>query len=720
MKRVDVRELLLGKGSYFDDLDYQGFHASIVRSPYAHAKILRVDTSKAESAGDSNVLTGEIIRKFTKSQALDQKEEGAGLASPALAVDKVRYQGEPVALVVARDPYSARDIADLVEVEYEPLKAVTSIDEALEGKNLIFESLGSNVVSSKTFEYGDTSYFSRVNNPLRLLEVNLYWSRSLGNPIETFGVTAIPDADNGKGLTIISNAQAVQLLADTVSKSLGVPIRMVPTRQGGSFGAKFSLLKYMAIIGFAALYFRTPVKWVETRTEHLLASNSSGPERKFRIKAYFKDDGEVVAMDSSVWEDVGGDTGGGRQALKALNILSGPYNIRNLRYSAMAVATNKNPSGAFRGAGTPPQSWCLERLMDAVADELHISSEDVRRKNLISEFPHDMPFSYIDSGNPMGLLEMALSRKDLFSMRSAKDRIGVGIACSTDPSTPSHAFTGRGEGVKMSIKNGKVVIGLGYSPEGQGNEHTAVMLASRLLQIPVDDITFEILSSSQGPPPAFGPGGSKMAVYTAGSVSGVVEKMKSTAVQRASEELGGERVEYQNGWLVSDSDKRVKLTELEGLQAEYVFYQEGKSNFVTFPFACDVAVVQITEAGKIIPLKQVVYIDCGTPLDEELVKEQVQGGTSTGISLALYENSLYDADGNLLAATLGDYGFPSAQDVPVDIEVNIVPTPSKSTPMGAKGIGEIPVGVAAAAVCRAVEDALGYSKKIDRIPISLD
>lgn len=721
MKRVDVAELLRGNGSYFDDIEYKGAYASIVRSPYAHARILSIDTSKLDRA---RVLTGNSIKRFVGGSKLGQSEEGTGINASPLAIDKVRYQGEPVAIVIADDPYSADDMADMIEVQYELLKPVMNVSDALSENSLLFEKLKSNVVSSKTFDYGDCSYFSQdnKNDSLLSIELDLYWSRSLGNPIEPFGVIAIPGQDSQPSLTIISNSQAPQISANMTSKSLGVPVTMIPTRQGGSFGAKFSVVKYMVLIGAASLYFKMPIKWMETRTEHLLASSSSGPERKFRIKAFYKKDGEVVAVDSHVWEDIGGDAEGGRQALKALNIASGPYKFKNLRYTATSVVTNKNPSGAFRGAGTPPQSWAMERLMDAIADDLRISSEKVRQKNLIREFPHDAKFAYIDSGNPLGLLDLALSRKDLFSMRSAEHRIGVGIACSTDPSTPSHSFTGRGEGIKMSVKNGKVVIGFGYSPEGQGNEHVAVVLASKLLEIPVELVEFEILGSSQGAPPAFGPGGSKMAVYMAGAVKGAVEELKKKCMERARGILGASRVEYRQGRLLASDEsgkqtKEIKLTELDGTLVEYVFYQEGKSDFVTFPFACDISVVQIADGGKILPIKHAVYIDCGTPLDEELVKEQVQGGTSTGISLAIYENSRYDGDGNLLAATLADYGFPSALDVPVDIEVNIVSTPSISTPMGVKGIGEIPVGVAAAAVCRAVEDALSYGRRIEAIPI---
>ena len=696
MPRIDVLNALLGKGGFLDDYPYKGRYGVFVRSPYPHARILGIDVSKAVNEG-ALVLTGKDFMARTVGST---EREGAGLETLPIAVDKVRYQGEPVALVIADDPYKAMDLAELIDVQYEPLKPVRNIDDALRNESLVFEELGTNIVQSQVIEYG------QMPGGPRELELNLYWSRSSGNPIETFAAIVYPE---GGGVTIISNLQGGKSIVAEIERSLGIPIKHVPVRHGGSFGSKFSLVRYLIILAYAAYRFKTPIKWVETRTEHLMASNSSGPERKFKIKAYFDGEGVVKGLDISIWEDAGASKSSG-QAFKPLGILAGPYKIRNLRYNATVVATNKNPAGAFRGAGTPPHTWALERVMDAIADELGLDRAEVRRRNLIDSFPYEAPYAYYDSGNPKGLLELALSRSDLFALRD--ENTGVGIAVSTDPSTPQGT-----EGIKLRISNGRIIVGLGFGGEGQGNEHTAVKLVAQLLDVPMDWVTYEYLPSNESPE-AFGPGGSRMAVFTAGAVLGAVEELRARLFNKAVKVLGS-NVTYEKGYFRSSDGRRVSILELGDEEVTYTYSAEARiGRFIAYPFACDIAVVRY-EDGRLKPIRHVVYLDPGNVIDEELVKEQVMGGTAIGISLALYEAYRYDEDGNLLTLSLGDYGLPTAMDIP-EIEVHLVPSPSPVTPLGVKGIGEVPVGVAAAAVTSAVEDILrrrGIKARIDKVPI---
>jgi len=694
MRRLDVLPLLLGKGNYADDLKFSGYYGAFVRSQIPHGRIRSIDVSGATKRG-ALVLTG---RDMVVGEAESRDREGSSLGKSPLATDKVRYVGEPIALVLAQDPYRAQDLAEEVQVDYEELEPVNDIEEALSGVSLIFEELGSNVVGKKTFEYG------RIPSGDREVNLDLYWSRSSGNPMETFVVSVYPEA---WGVRVISNMQAPNFLAGEISRALNLRVVTEPVRQGGSFGAKFSALNYAVILAFAAWKYRVPVRWVENRTEHLMASNSSGPERKFKARAIFLADGTVTGLDLTVWEDVGASTSGG-QAFKPTGILAGPYAIKNIRYDVNLVATNKNPPGAFRGAGTPPHTWALEKIMDSVADELDLTREEVRRRNLIKEFPYEAPYAFYDSGNPVALLDMALSRKDLFSLR--EKGFGVGIACSTDPSTPSGQ-----EEVSVSVREGKVIVGIGYGPEGQGNEHTAIRLVSSMLGVRENLVEVELLDSSrlQG---SFGPGGSRMAVFMAGAIKGATEELVRKIRSKLEAESGSEVVYHDGHFTVKATGERIPITKFQE-EARYTFTLQGKSRFNAYPFACDVSVVKIDEeTGKILPVKHVVYIDPGTPLDEDLVKEQVTGGTYTGISIALYESYVYQ-EGKPLTLNLSDYNMPTAVEIP-EIEVNIVPTPSPYTPMGAKGIGEIPVGVAAAAVTAAVEDLL--KRKINHVPIRME
>lgn len=695
MRRVDVYYPLIGKGGYVDDYEFKGKYAYFVRSPYAHARILRIDATDAVNRG-ALIFTGKDMA-FRAVQSGER--EGAGLNTSLLAINKALYVGQPVALVIADDPYQAADLAELVQVDYEPLEPVPNIDVALQNKVLVFEELKSNIVKEQTFEYGKVE-----NRGERSIELNLYWSRSSGNPIEPYGAIVIPQEDS---LLIISNQQAGNFVSNELQKALGVKVIHKNARQGGSFGAKFSLVRYLSVLGAAALKYRVPIKWIEIRSEHLQASNSSGPERKFKITAYYSSNGKVNAIDVHAWEDVGAAIDSG-QPFKANAVLTGPYKIPNARYTATLVATNKNPPGAFRGAGTPPQEWALERLMDAISDDLGMDRAEVRKVNLIDTFPYDSGFAYIDSGNPRGLLELAFSRKDIFAMRDKNT--GVGLAISNDSETPSGSET-----VKLRIRNGKVVVGLGFGPEGQGNEHTAVYLTSKLLSIPIEDVTYEILDNTEISL-SFGPGGSRMSAYTMGAVLGAVEELKAK-LRRKAETILRENVTYKDGYFVGEkSGQKIKITQFEGEEVQFTYTLQGKYRYNTYPFACDLAVVRI-EDGKIKPIKHVVYVDPGTPIDEELVKEQVMGGTAIGISIALYERYIYDDNGNLLTTSLADYGLPTAADLP-EIEVHIVPSPSQVTPNGVKGVGELPVGVAAAAVVSAIEDVI--KRRITKVPVELE
>jgi len=706
VKRIDSKPLLVGQGKYFDDFGFQGYHAVIVRSPYAHARILGIDSSRAESLG-ARVLTGRMMKIRTQSQdgsgTDDAAREGGELTS-FLAVDKVRYQGEPVAVVVADETSKTADLAEMVDVEYEPMEPFLTIEKAISNTNStpIFAEFPKNIVLNQTFNFGTLP----PENSLHL-DLELNWGRSLANPIEPFGVTALPEEG---GVTIYVGTQGARFIAEQATKTLGFKVRLVPTRMGGSFGSKFSIMKYVLILSFAARYFNVPIKWTETRREHFLASGTSGPERKFKVRTYFTSSGEVLGYDCEVWEDVGA-TKEGSQALKPLAMLAGPYKFQNIRDIVNNVATNKNPSGAFRGAGTPPHAWFVERLMDAVADNLKMDRVDVRMKNLVDQFPWQAPGAYYDSGNPKSLLKAALDRKDIFSMRS--NDVGVGISIATDCSTPASSSFNPGEGVKIHVGAGRVTLGIGYAPQGQGNEHVELVLASKLLGVPVEAINIQTLDTASSVT-SFGPGGSRMAAYAAGAVSGAVEELKKKLREKAVLQLGTTNVDYSviDGSFIADG-RKLKLLDMEG-EAEFVFSMAGKTRYMAYPFCCNLSAVRVDEAGKIIPLKQVVFIDPGTPLDEEIVKEQLQGGTATGIALALYERMEYDDSGNMVSATFGDYGLPSAIDLP-DIEVNVVPSPSPFTPMGVKGIGEIPVGVACAAVTSAVEDVM--KKRITSIPM---
>jgi Aerobic-type carbon monoxide dehydrogenase, large subunit CoxL/CutL homologs len=677
MRVKELLPLLKGEGKYVDDLPFQGKWAAFVRSPYPHARIKSIDTSDATSRGGF-VLTGKQVRS---GQISAQEREGSSVVE-VLSTSKVRYVGDPVAVVLADDPYKAKDLADLVVVDYEPLRPINDVDEALKNDSLIFEELGTNLVGGNTVEMG----FKPQDQQL---ELELYWSRSAGNPIESYGAFVVPE---GGSFRIYSNAQAPGILGKEVERALGVSVKMEPIRAGGSFGTKFSIQKYLMALVAASKTFNFPVKWTETRTEHFQASNSSGPERRFKVRTFFRKTGQVTGVEMRVDEDVGAARSGG-QAFKPLGILTGPYEIPYFKYEVRLIATNKNPPGAFRGAGTPPHTWALERTMDALADELGMDRVEIRRKNLIRHFPYETQLFRYDSGDPLGLLELAEAE----AKKLREKGYVVGVACSTDPSTPSGS-----EGLRLRVRGGKVIVQVGYSPEGQGNEHALRLLVSKFLELDPSNLEVELEEGV----PSFGPGGSRMAVFGAGAAKGAAEELVSKA-----RKVVGSQATYSKGKLVTTNGE-TSLLEMEGLEAEYVFTLDNPRRFNAYPFCCNVSAARIVD-GEVKVERQIVFIDPGAVIDQELVRDQVTGGTANGIGLALTEGLFY-SEGNPTNATLHDYGMPRAVDLP-SIEVRIVPTPSPYTPSGAKGIGEIPVGVAAAAATSAVEQALGI--KVRRVPI---
>lgn len=672
MKRSDVLPLLRGKGGYLDDLPFSGYYATFVRSPYAHAKIKEIDYDEVTRRGGL-VITGKDVANVVNTSG----EEGSSTSTPPIATDKVRFYGEPVALVLGKDPYDAEDLAELVNVDYEPLDPVMNVEQALKDEVLVFEEKGTNCVFQREIKYGEIPSDEEI-------ELELYWSRSSGNPIETFATMVLP----GDPLVIFTNMQAASAQSSFLSP-LG-RVKINPVRQGGSFGSKFAVLKYVMALGVASKKFNVPIKWIETRSEHLAGSNSSGPERTFKVKAYFKRDGRVTGLHFKVWEDIGASLYNG-QAFKPQGILAGPYKVKNIIYDASLIATNKNPAGYFRGAGTPPHTWALERTMDSIADELKLDRKELRRINLIDSFPYEAPYSTYDSGNPLQLLKMAVEREE---WKLREKGYGVGLACSTDPSTPNGS-----EEVSIRTGKGKVTLSIGYGPEGQGNEHAARLLVSSLLHVDLGKVEVEVDGSLN----SFGPGGSRMAVFLSGAIMGAVRNLISEVERKTGGKVHDGKVDTKEG--------KIDLTSVE-VEAKYTFSLQNKSRYNAYPFACDIAVVKLIDEN-IVPVKMVVFIDPGTPLDEDLVKEQVTGGTAIGISVSLYERYIYSRDGQLLTGTIGEYGLPSSSDLP-PIEVNVIPSPSPFTPMGVKGIGEIPVGVAAAAMSSAIEDTL--KRRITRVP----
>ncbi|MBV9421299.1 MAG: xanthine dehydrogenase family protein molybdopterin-binding subunit, partial [Solirubrobacterales bacterium] len=445
LNRVEDPRFLRGEGRYIDDITLPGMaHAAIVRSPHAHARIVSVDTSKAERlAGVVRVLTGADVA----ARAGPLPSFGAGpIIQDMIATEKVRHYGEAVAAVIAEDRYIAEDACDLIEVEYEELPVVLDPFEARkEGSPLVHEKLGTNVAYERTFTFGEVERaFAQAPRKVR---ARLRWPRSTGMPMDMNG--AIGDYDAGTGvLTIYANSMNFTYFLWLIAVTLKIPasrLKIVPVAAGGSFGSKFFMHKVPTFAGFLSMVAGRPVKYVEDRITHIVNNDHCGSDRHYDAELAFDDDGTFRALRIDCVDDYGAylQFGTGTHG-NALSQIVGPYRIREVEYSLHAVLTNKNQQGAYRGFGAECSNWVLERLVDFAARDLGLDRVEIRRRNLIGpdEFPYRTPTGNIyDSGNYQGVLEKVLETVDYDHWVAERERaradgrhVGIGVVASNERS----------------------------------------------------------------------------------------------------------------------------------------------------------------------------------------------------------------------------------------------------------------------------------------------
>src|SRR6201993_3247707 len=436
-----------GRGLYTDDFTLPGtLQAMILRSPHAHAKIVSVDPSAAlKNLNVVGVITPEDIKN--NSKPFKPGRYAAGLKRPideyASAIDKVRYVGEPIAAVAARDRGTAEDALELIAVEYEPLRPVVDVREAIKPSSAtLFDELGSNLAWHGALSYGDID--GAFKSADRIVKEHLKIHRYSSTPLEPFGVIASYDAASKK-LTVWVTAQVPEVIYDGVREALGLQdIRVIIPDVGGGFGQKIHLIrKYVVLISLLAIKTGRPVKWIEDRSEHMMAGGHACAQ-EFEAEAAVKNDGTVLGLRFKEYDDVGGSISTLTiHFTNKLNNLSNTYRVRNIALEGYAVVTNKCPVIPNRGIGKPGMCFVWERMMDRVAQELNLSPIDVRRKNLIQ--PHEMPYAtpsgnIYDSGDYPGLLQGLLEKIDYEKLREEQKRerekgrlLGIGIVIAVEP-----------------------------------------------------------------------------------------------------------------------------------------------------------------------------------------------------------------------------------------------------------------------------------------------
>ncbi len=739
MKRKEDPRLIQGLAHYVDDLAQPGqLYAAFLRSPYAHARLRKIDRSAAEGApGVVAVVVGEDVRgvlgMVPTASALPELKVPP---HPPLALDEVNHVGEPVAVVVAEDRYRARDAVDLIEVDYEPLAAVTDPEKALEKNSpRVHAQLKDNQACLWKLEAGfPDKAFAKAARVVRQRFVN---QRLIPVAMEPRGVLASYDP-GAEQLTVWSSTQIPHLLRTQLAAMLNVPemrVRVIAPEVGGGFGSKLNVYGEEALIAHLARKLGRPVKWIETRRENFLAT-IHGRDQINEVEAAVAKDGRILALKVRLVADLGAYHQLLTPAIPTLTglLLLGCYKIPAVKIEYVGVFTNKMATDAYRGAGRPEATFLIERMVDLVAMELGMDPAEVRRKNFPrpKDFPYSTPTGVIyDSGNYEAALKKALEQVGYAKLREEQKRLwkqgrylGIGLStyveiCAMGPSSAMPAG-GWESGTVRIEPTGKVTVLTGASPHGQGQETSFAQIVAEELGLSPEDAVV-IHGDTQAVPYGIGTFGSRATAVGGTAMYLSLQKLKQKLARMAGHLLKTDpkRIEIGEGKLFVKGNPKKSKTFLEVVQAAYMAktlppgFEPGleattffePSNF-TFPFGAHVCVVEVdAETGDVHIRRYVAVDDCGNVINPLLVDGQVHGGIVQSLGQALLEEAVYDENGQLVTGELMDYAIPRASDVP-RLETARTVTPSPVNPMGVKGVGEAGTIAATPAIVNAVVDAL--------------
>ncbi len=747
LKRKEDPRLITGRGSYVDDITPAGtLWCAFVRSPEAHAKIVSIDTSLAESRDEViAVFTGEDMQALGILDALPMAwvppdVEVRNAPHWPLARGEVNHVGDPVAVIIGEGRYAMQDAAEDVFVEYEPLDVVTDIEAALqEGSPLVHSDLGTNTVHEWSLGGGDIE--AALAEADVVVERRVVNHRISGAPIEPRGVVAEP---RGTGLTLTSATQVPHFVRLFLALLLGESeekVRVIAPEVGGGFGAKLQVCGEEILLAAAARKLGRPLKWIETRSEHMMVTHH-GRDQIAYVKMGAKRDGTLTGIHSRIFADLGAYLMLLTPSIPSLGafVMSGCYRFGAVQTDITGVYTNKCPTDAIRGAGRPEATHMIEVCMDQLAHELGMDPLELRRKNFFTEFPAETALGIVyDSGDYHGSLDRLLEHFDRDAFEAERSQaaangklLGCGFStyteiCGLAPSrvTGPQGFglqTGLWESAMVRVHfTGAVTAYTGTSPHGQGQETTfAQVIADRL---GVDPANVEIMHGDTGTGPhGLGTYGSRATAVGGEAIvratNKVVEKAKKIVAHAL--EAAPEDIEVADGrFSVKGSpEKGMTLAEVAGAAfipdadwpadmepglEETAFYDP--ENFV-FPFGAHVAIVEVDpETGNVDVKRYVAVDDCGPAINPNLIDGQIHGGIAHSIGQALYERIHYDEAGQLVTGTFVDYCLPSAADLP-SFQTDRTETPSPVNQLGVKGIGEAGTIAATAAVTNAVIDAL--------------
>ena len=748
--RLEDRRLLRGLGHFVDDVNRTGqLWMRVLRAPLAHARIESIDAEVALALpGVDAVLTGEDIEGVPPIPVRTATEHRLDeFLQPVLARERVRYVGEPVAVVLAEDPYLAEDAAELIEVGYEALPVALDARTADEADAPRLRDEASNEAATLSMGYGDVEEAFR--RAARVVEAEVKIGRHSAVPLETRGLVA--EYDRGSDhLTIWGSTKVPHFNRRVLSRLLEMPLSRISMKKsdaGGGFGVRGEFYPEDFLVPYLARETGRPVKWIEDRQENLVATNHSR-EQTHRLRAAFDEKNRLLGLRDEVWHDNGAyiRTHGIIVADLTLAMLPGPYRVPAYGGTAHVVLTNKTPCGTFRGPGRYESTFAREHLLDVAAAKLGVSRLEIRRINLLdpSEIPHARGLStlstdiILDAGDYGGLLEKALRKsgfedweREVRELREEGRLVGTGVGYFLEKSG-----LGPYEGAAVEVDpTGSVRVLTGGASLGQGIETVLAQIAAEELEVRPEEIEV-VHTDTDLLPDGVGSWASRSTVVGGSAVMLAAKATAEKALRVAAElleasvddlRLGESRVEVAGspdrslslGEIAAacDPQRSAAMGEEPGLGARRTFSVEH----MTYPYGVHLAQVEVDpETGGVEMRRYFVAYEVGRAINPTLVEGQLVGGAAQGIGGALLEEFAYDASGQPLASTFIDYLEPTAAEVPRVGTLVCEDAPSPDNPLGVKGAGEGGVVGCGAAIASAVEDALGMPGEISSLPITPD
>jgi aerobic carbon-monoxide dehydrogenase large subunit len=728
IRRTADRTLVTGNGRFVDDIPAPGaLHVVFVRSPFAHAEIVSIDTSAAAAApGVVAVVTGRDLGEWMKATPIQDPAllPNRPLQRHSIAADRARFAGDAVAAVIAESLVLAHDAAELVDVDYRELPAVTTAEAAIApDAPIVHDGWDSNIAYH--MHAGDGDVETALAEATHVVKLRLVLPRVASVYIEPKAVLADFDPISER-LTVWASTQTPHGTRTQVAAALSMPehqVRVIAPDVGGAFGTKGRHAPDYLFVAAASRKLRRPVKWSETRSEYFRIANQ-GRDQVQEVEAAVGEDGRISGLRVRVWVNCGAHNAS-VHGQRTLIMSSGAYRIPNLATDVYGVMTTTTPTGPYRGAGRPEAAYMMERLIEEIARVTGIDSVELRRRNFIpaDAFPYRSATGVTyDSGDYDRALDVALKvlneqsyRARLDDLRATGRLVGVGVAVFVEPSG------GGWDSAEVRVSpSGSVTVMLGVSPHGQGTDVGIAQLVADELGLTTDMIQI-VASDTDTTPQGIGTFGSRsMAVGGSAAIGAsrkVAEKLRQLA--GAMLEVSPDDIELVDGSMrVKGSPDRslpfARVTAAAhamghipggiepGLNESSFFMSEGNQ----FPFGVHIAVVAIDpDTGRVTVERFIGVDDCGTVINPLMVEGQVHGGLAQGFGQALWEEVIFDENGQIVTGSLMDYAVPHADQLP-SFELDHTETPSPLTPHGAKGVGEAGTTGAPPAIVNAVLDAL--------------